>query len=126
MGTLLGLQRWDSQAACWPGSNNRVLYNGHKRVYAIKFQSIAAPNGMIINLYRPVEGKRYDNGMLAMSGLLPQLQLDARTSNGNPFCVYGDPGYPLKVQLRGPFKGSLNQQQKNSNQSMSRLHTSVE
>ena len=34
----------------------RVLYNGHKRVHTIKFQSIAAPNGLIANLFGPVEG----------------------------------------------------------------------
>ena len=35
---------------CCPGSNQRVLNNGNKQVHAIKFQSIAAPNGMITNL----------------------------------------------------------------------------
>ena len=34
----------------------QVLYNGHKRVHTIKFQSIAAPNGLIANLFGPVEG----------------------------------------------------------------------
>ena len=29
------------------GRNQRVLYNGHKKVHAIKFQSISAPNGLI-------------------------------------------------------------------------------
>ncbi|XP_015772316.1 PREDICTED: uncharacterized protein LOC107350588 [Acropora digitifera] len=49
---------------CRPGENQRVLYNGHKRVDGIKFQSVVAPNGMIANLYGPVEGKRHDAGML--------------------------------------------------------------
>lgn len=39
---------------CRPGENQRVLYNGHKRVHGIKFQSVVAPNGMIANLYGPV------------------------------------------------------------------------
>ena len=50
-----------------PGRNQRVMYNGHKKVHAIKFQSIATPNGLIANLYGPVEGKRHDSAMLAMS-----------------------------------------------------------
>ena len=37
-----------------PGENQRVVYNGHKRVHALKFQSIALPNGLIGNLYGPV------------------------------------------------------------------------
>ena len=111
---------------CRPGSNQRVLYNGHKRVYAIKFQSIAIPSGMIPNLYGLVEGKRHDSSMLAMSGLLPQFQLHASTPDGNPLCVYGDSAYPLSVQLRRPFKGNLNQQQKDYNQVISQGHSTVE
>ena len=37
-----------------PGEHQRLLYNGHKRVHALKFQSIALPNGLIGNLYGPV------------------------------------------------------------------------
>ena len=32
----------------------RIMYNGHKRVHALKFQSLALPNGLIGNLYGPV------------------------------------------------------------------------
>ena len=32
----------------------RVMYNGHKRVHGIKFQSVVSPNGLIANLYGPV------------------------------------------------------------------------
>ena len=60
-----------------------MLHNGHKRVHTIKFQSIAAPNGTVANLYGLV--KRYDRDMLPISGLLTQLQLRARKPNGNPF-----------------------------------------
>ena len=37
---------------CHPGEKQRVVYNGHKRVHALKFQSVAVlPNGLIANLY---------------------------------------------------------------------------
>ena len=39
---------------CRPGINQRVVYNGHKRVHALKFQSVTLPNGMIANMYGPV------------------------------------------------------------------------
>jgi hypothetical protein len=39
---------------CRPGQHQRVVYNGHKRVHALKFQSVVAPNGLIANLYGPV------------------------------------------------------------------------
>ena len=32
----------------------RVIYNGHKRVHALKFQCVALPNGLIGNLFGPV------------------------------------------------------------------------
>ena len=38
-----------------PGKNQRVLYNGHKKVHAIK--SVAVPKGLVANLYGPVEEK---------------------------------------------------------------------
>ena len=37
-----------------PGEHQRLLYNGHKRVHALKFQSVDLPNGLIGNLYGPV------------------------------------------------------------------------
>lgn len=39
---------------CRPNVNQRQVYNGHKRVHALKFQSVAIPNGIIANLYGPV------------------------------------------------------------------------
>ena len=32
----------------------RIVYNGHKRVHSLKFQSVALPNGLIANMYGPV------------------------------------------------------------------------
>ena len=37
-----------------PGVNERIVYNGHKRVHSLKFQSVVIPNGMIAHLYGPV------------------------------------------------------------------------
>jgi len=37
-----------------PGVNQRIVYNGHKRVHSLKFQSLALPNGIIANMYGPV------------------------------------------------------------------------
>ena len=46
------------RSICRPGELQRVVYNGHKRVHALKFQSVTLPNGMIANIYGPV-GKIY-------------------------------------------------------------------
>ena len=39
---------------CRLSKNQQVVYNGHKRVHALKFQSVALPNGLIGNIYGPV------------------------------------------------------------------------
>ena len=74
-----------------PGQNQRLLFNGHKRYHCIKFQSVVAPNGLIANLFGPVEGKRHDSGMLADSGSLNQLQQHSFDTGGRPLCIYRDP-----------------------------------
>ena len=112
---------------CRPGQNQKCLYNSHKKVHAIKFQSIAAPSGLVANLFGPVEGKRHDSGMLARSGVLNQLQRFSLDTNGNPLCIYGDPAYPLRLHLQGPFRGAeLTPIQHAWNESMSEVRVSVE
>jgi hypothetical protein len=113
---------------CRPGRNQQIIYNGHKRVHSIQFQSVALPNGLVGNLYGPVEGKWHDSGMLASSGLLQDLQ---RFSNnpltGLPMCIYGDLAYPLRPQLQTPYRGAvLPQNQQDYNKSMSSARVSVE
>ena len=39
---------------CRPKENQSVVYNGHKRVHGIKFQSVTLPNGIVANMYLPV------------------------------------------------------------------------
>ena len=39
---------------CRPTKHQHVVYNGHKWVYSIKFQSVTLPNGMIANMFGPV------------------------------------------------------------------------
>ena len=80
-----------------PGENQCIVYNG------LKFQAVAIPNGLVANLYGPVEGRRHDAGMLKDSGLLNSLQRHAHTPMGDILCIYGDPAYPLRPQLMCPY-----------------------
>ena len=50
------------------------------------------------------EGRKHDASMLADSGLLRDLQQYAFDHGGQPMCLYGDPAYPLRVHLQGPFR----------------------
>ncbi|CAB3981795.1 Hypothetical predicted protein [Paramuricea clavata] len=70
-----------------PKYYQRQMYNGHKRVHSIKFQSVVLPNGLIANLAGPYEGKRHDSTMLRVSGLLASLRQVA-FHNNQPLCLY--------------------------------------
>ena len=49
-----------------PGERQRVVYNGHKRVHALKFQSLALPNGLIGNVYGPAGRFLLENGLYSV------------------------------------------------------------
>ena len=36
---------------CRPNQNQRVVYNGHKKVHGLKFPSVSYPNGPVGELY---------------------------------------------------------------------------
>ena len=54
LGNCFGFVDGTVRPICRPNANQRQVYNGHKRVHALKFQSVAIPNGLIANLYGPV------------------------------------------------------------------------
>ena len=43
-----------AQMSCRPVEFQEVVYNGHKRVHALRFQSLTVPSGLIANLFGPV------------------------------------------------------------------------
>ena len=86
-----------------PNESQRILYNGHENVHAIKFQSVVAQNGLVANLYEPVEGKRHDSGMLAMSGLLDTPRGYSFSLYRHTLYIYRDSAYPLRPYFQAPF-----------------------
>ena len=85
--------------------DQRILYNNHKKVHVIKFQSVAAPNGLIATLYGLVDGQCHDSGMFGESGLFWDFQQYAHESNNNILCLYGDLTYCFQPQITDPFQG---------------------
>ena len=73
-----------------------------------------------------MEGRRHNAAMLAESGLLQELQQNAVSPNGHLICLYGDPAYPLRVQLQ-PFRNAvLTAQMQEYHARMSSVRESVE
>lgn len=100
------------------------MYNEHKRVHGLKFQSIALLNGLIGNIFGSVEGRKHDAGMLANSGILNDVGNFAFSPAGQPMCFYGDPAYSLWIHLQAPYsQGRLTQQMEDYNK---RVRVSVE
>jgi len=108
-----------------PQVDQRIVYNGHKRTHALKYQSVVLPNGLIGNLSGPFEGQRHDSAMLRESGLLQDLQRVAWDGN-TPLCLYGDMAYPLNIHLQKAYANARRQEEINYNIAMNTLRTSVE
>lgn len=112
---------------CRPKEGQRVVYNGHKRVHALKFQSIVAPDGMILDMYGPIEGRRHDMALFAASGLGDQFEQGQWTDrDGHPYSLYGDPAYPLKDYLQSPIRNPTTVNEQLFNARMSSVRECVE
>ena len=115
------------QPCCRPKVNQRIFYNGHKRLHALKCQSVTIPSGMVTNLFGPAERKKHDCAILAMSGLLLTLQRYPHGPNGKVPCNFEDPAYPLRRNLLALYNDAqLTQEQMNFNSSMNKVRVTVE
>ena len=119
-----------ARGICRPSQYQRLCFSGHKRIHCIKFQSLVTPNGLIINLFGPMEGRRHDAALLRESNLLVSLEnLDFRLNDEarTPMCIYGDPAYPIRRMLIAPYRSAdLSADQKLFNTKMSAVRQSVE
>jgi hypothetical protein len=54
---------------CRPGERQRLYYNGHRCIHALKYQSIVFPDGIIVFADSPYSGNRHDAGLFRDGGL---------------------------------------------------------
>lgn len=114
------------RSMCRPGEHQGLFYSGHKHMHGIKFQSVVTPDGIISHLAGPFEGCRHDVAMLMESGLLELMEEGLRDPQ-DAYCVYGDGGYPMSVNLVSPFKGDvITDDEAAFNVEMGRFRVSVE
>ena len=78
-------------------------------------------------LFTSIEGRKHDAGMLADSSLMQDLNHHAYSTAGHLMRIYGDPAYPLRIHLQGPFKNAVLTPQIHAyNDAMSSVRISVE
>ena len=87
-----------------PGQGlQEVVYNGKDRVHGLKWLAVALPDGLILYLFGPIEGRHHDSYLLALSGLLALLE---QRFGAHPYCIFGDVAFPLSARLITPWRDS--------------------
>ncbi len=109
---------------CRPSTGQEEAFSGHKRFYALKFQHVMLPNGIIAHSIGPFAGRRNDAAMYRDSGLDAELQ--TMQLHGHQLALFGDGGYANWPWLHTPFRGQLTQEQQAFNEMMSSVHISGE
>lgn len=110
-----------------PTRNQRIVYNGWKRVHCLKFHSLVAPDGLHIHVYGPMDGRRHDETLLKESGLEALLEQHFWGPEGETLYVYGDPAYGVGAHLLSPYKGpAISDEQHKWNSAMSHVREAVE
>lgn len=105
---------------------HRVVYNGHKRKHALKFQAVNTPDGMIQHVAGPMEGRRHDWNLYIESGLEANLPRVLEIE-GERYRIYSDSGYSRRWFMEVPFQGAnLTDAQKAFNTAMSKVRITVE
>jgi hypothetical protein len=123
LNTIIGFIDGTTREICRPTYFQRTCYNGHKKYHALKFQSIVSPDGIILHLFGPIEGRRHDCILLRESNL--DSIFDDPRSTG--YHIYGDPAYARRGYMLSGYKGSnLTDAQKLFNTRMSKVRESVE
>ncbi|KIJ31630.1 hypothetical protein M422DRAFT_98767, partial [Sphaerobolus stellatus SS14] len=110
-----------------PVRNQRLVYNGWKRMHCLKYHAVVSPDGLVIHVYGLVDGRRHDETVYKESGLSAILDKHFWTPDGNPLFIYGDPAYTVSAHIMSPFKGPvITPEEQAFNSAMSRVREPVE
>lgn len=87
--------------------HQEVVYNGYKRVHALKYQAAVSMNGLVAHLVGPVIGARHDNRIFQESNLAAEIHRKC-TASGRQLYAYGDQGYAVDPYVVSPFRRARN------------------
>ena len=72
-----------------------IGYNGPKRKYALKFEALVSPGGLVLQAAGPMEGRKYDWALYIQGGFDEQFG-DKLCVDGLQYYAYGDSGFNEK------------------------------
>jgi hypothetical protein len=121
------------QQTARPVWNQRILYNGWKRKHCWKYHCVLAPDGIVMHVFGPVEGRRHDQTVYRESGLAEILEAhfwkpghEDHQDEHQQLFIYGDAGYTDGPHLLSPNRGSaITTEQSLFNFRMSQVRESV-
>ncbi|KAF0690924.1 Aste57867_17744 [Aphanomyces stellatus] len=79
VGFFYGTKQYISRPSARAQSANhenlqRAVYNEHPRRHCLNWQGVVVPDGIIVRMYGPVEGRRHDSTVLGMSRILDEIK----------------------------------------------------
>ena len=107
-----------------------TTYSGYHKCHCVRYQGVQSLDGIMYNLYGPVEGRRGDGYLLATSRLLKALEhLESKTRTN--WVVYGDAAYAMNRYVQCGYRKGLGERVPGSTSDtytklMNSVRTSVE
>lgn len=110
-----------------PVIGQQSVFNGHKHIHALKYQSIMAPDGIILHLSKAFTGTTHDLTIYQQSGIIDILEEHAFDTAGGSLALYGDSAYmPDPHMIIGYTDANPTEDQARFNKTMSGLRIIVE
>ena len=108
-----------------PVRGQRIHYTGYKRTHGLTYQTLVAPDGLIVSVSRPYPASRNDVAIWHACGLREQL-VPLVTQGQTVYHIFGDKAYQGEALVMAPFKAAVTDGQRLYNTAMSQLRVSVE
>ena len=102
MQNCIGFIEASKMEICRPGGHaltQRAAHSGHRRFHCLNFQTIVGPDGIILHLFGPLEGRKHDSTIYRRSGIDDDLG-SALMIDGQQHCAYGNPAFPHRPWLQ--------------------------
>ncbi|KIJ52216.1 hypothetical protein M422DRAFT_157181, partial [Sphaerobolus stellatus SS14] len=68
--------------------NQHLLYNGWKHIHCLKYHAALSPDGLVIRVFGPINGRQHDKSVFKESGLADLLENHFWTPAGEPLYLY--------------------------------------